>query len=114
MKVLNNYKAAIKTDQNKLPILFKSIVIGLLVGIVVVAYRLTLIGAEDVCLAMYAYLRNHLLLVPFVLILLGGAGYVVGLLISNYEMISGSVYRSKRHYHGYFKDNWLSTLIAKL
>jgi len=47
MPILNNYRAVINTHTDKLPILFKSVLVGLLAGIVVAAYRLILTFAGD-------------------------------------------------------------------
>lgn len=110
----NNYKALIHIHSNKLPILCKSIIIGLFVGIVITAYRLTLMNAEEISFKIYAYLRNNLLMIPIAFLLLGLGGYIIGLLLSKNSMISGSgIPQVKGVIMGYFNYNWLGTLIAK-
>ncbi len=114
MKIKNNYKAVINTNSKNLHILYKSILVGLLVGIVTSAYRLTLMGAEKLSFELYAYLKNNLVLIPIAFAVLGEAGYLVGKLVSRYNMISGSgIPQVKGIIMGYFKNSWLATLIAK-
>ncbi|MBP3040868.1 ClC family H(+)/Cl(-) exchange transporter [Bacillaceae bacterium Marseille-Q3522] len=110
----NNYRAIINSESRKLPILFKSIAIGLFVGIVIAAYRFTLLGAEAYSFKIYRFVSKHLALLPIVLLLLGAAGYFIGMLISKYPMISGSgIPQVKGVMMGYFQYNWLHTLVAK-
>lgn len=112
MKVKNNYKAI--TNFNSLHILFKSIIIGLLVGIVIAAYRLALSNAEELCFHIYSYIRNNLIIIPLMFLVLGGLGYLVGILVSKFRLISGSgIPQVKGIIMGYFKNNWLSTMTAK-
>jgi H+/Cl- antiporter ClcA len=114
MEIKNNYKAVVNSDSKSLHTLYKSILVGLLVGIIISAYRLTLIGAEELSFRLYTYLRNHLVLMPIAFVVLGGAGYFVGILVSKYNMISGSgIPQVKGIIMGYFKSSWLGTLIAK-
>lgn len=110
----NNYKALVHSYSNKIPILLKSILVGILVGIVITLYRLTLMNAEHICFTIYAYLRNNLFLIPVAFIVLAGTGYFIGCLVSKNGMISGSgIPQVKGVIMGYFQYNWLTTLIAK-
>jgi H+/Cl- antiporter ClcA len=114
MRINNNYKAVINSNSEKLPVLFKSILVGLSVGIVITAYRLTLMEAEELSFRLYHYLRNNVMLIPIAFIVLGAVGFLIGTLVSKYRMISGSgIPQVKGVIMGYFKNNWLSTLIAK-
>ncbi len=114
MKVKNNYEAVINAQSNKLPVLLKSIIVGLLVGMVASVYRWILAGAEELSFATYHYLRNNLILIPIAFLVLGAAGFFVGTLVHKYSMISGSgIPQVKGVIMGYFKNNWFSTLIAK-
>jgi len=114
MTVINNYKAVINTHSEKLPILYKSVLVGLLAGIIVAAYRLILTYTGEWSLEFYHKLHGNLLLIPLVFLVLGLAGYGVGILVSKYKMIRGSgIPQVSGVILGYFKHNWVSTLIAK-
>ena len=83
-------------------------------GIVVCAYRYTLIVAEEWSLRFYSTLQGHLQAIPLAFLTLGAIGYGVGLLVSRYNMISGSgIPQVSGVIQGYFRQNWLSTLLAK-
>jgi len=113
-RLSNNYKAVVERDSKRLPVLYKSILVGLSVGIVTSLYRLTLMRAEDFSFALYEMLRAHLAFVPLAFIALGISGYFVGWLTSHFPMIRGSgIPQVKGIIMGYFKDRWLGTLIAK-
>ncbi len=110
----NNYKAVINTDSKKLSILLKSILVGLLVGTAVTLYRLALSGAEDLSFNAYAYLRDHMALLPLAIVLLAAAGAGVGFLVSKFKMIRGSgIPQVEGIIMGYFRDSWLGTLLCK-
>jgi H+/Cl- antiporter ClcA len=114
LKIMNNYWAVINLHVRKLPILFKSVLVGILAGIVVCAYRYTLIVAEEWSLRFYSTLQGHLQAIPLAFLTLGAIGYGVGLLVSRYNMISGSgIPQVSGVIQGYFRQNWLSTLLAK-
>ncbi len=114
MRIHNNYEAVINTNSKKLPILYKSILVGLLVGVVITAYRLMLMRAEELSFRIYNYMKVNLMFMPIVFIVLGVAGFAIGILVSKYSMISGSgIPQVKGVIMGYFKNNWLSTLMAK-
>ncbi len=114
MKISNNYKSAVNMDAARLQILYKSILVGLLSGVATCLYRLLLMKAEVLSFMAYDYFRAHLLLIPLLFIVLGTGGYITGLLINKFKMIGGSgIPQVKGIILGYFKDNWLGTLIAK-
>src|SRR5665648_634448 len=112
MTVINNYKAVINTHSEKLPILYKSVLVGLLAGIIVAAYRLILTYTGEWSLEFYHKLHGNLLLIPLVFLVLGLAGYGVGILVSKYKMIRGSgIPQVSGVILGYFKHNWVSTCL---
>src|SRR5665647_2948854 len=114
MTIINNYKAVINTHTDKLTTLFKSVLVGLLAGIVIAAYRLILTYTGEWSLDFYQRLNGNLLFIPFVFLALGLIGYGVGILVSKYKMISGSgIPQVSGVILGYLKHNWISTLIAK-
>ncbi|HBG23194.1 MAG: ClC family H(+)/Cl(-) exchange transporter [Syntrophaceticus sp.] len=110
---MNNYKAVVS---NKAIIftLFKSILVGLLAGIVVVFYRSVLMWTEGLSFQLFAYVKNNLVLLPIALVILIGIGLLIGFLVSKFPMISGSgIPQVKGILMGHFKQSWLSTLLAK-
>jgi len=110
----NNYRAIIENRYSFLPILLKSILIGVLVGGVVTAYRFCYSNAEHLSFALYALLRQNMGWLPIVLAGLALAGLGVGFLISRYNLISGSgIPQVKGVIMGYFSGGWLGTLLAK-
>jgi H+/Cl- antiporter ClcA len=112
VKIVNNYRTLL--DVRKLPILYKSVLVGLAVGIIVNAYRFALVAAEKWSLQFYGTLRGHLQFIPLVFLALGLIGYGVGLLVSRYKMISGSgIPQVSGIILGYFRQNWLTILLAK-
>ncbi|MBR0597489.1 ClC family H(+)/Cl(-) exchange transporter [Sinanaerobacter chloroacetimidivorans] len=110
----NNYKAVINIDSKKESILLKSILVGILAGIVTCLYRIVLTQAEEYSFQFYALLRAHMAYLPLVFAGLGLTGYFIGMLTSKYHMIGGSgIPQVRGLLLGYFKNSWLSTLIAK-
>lgn len=94
--------------------LLKSFLVGSLSGIVITFYRLILTKAELFASAFYVYIRMHLYLIPLAFILLAAAGFFIGILKGKYHMIGGSgIPQVKGLIMGYFKQNWLGTLLAK-
>ncbi|HBI27114.1 MAG TPA: ClC family H(+)/Cl(-) exchange transporter, partial [Peptococcaceae bacterium] len=104
---MNNYKAVVS---NKAIIftLFKSILVGLLAGIVVVFYRSVLMWTEGLSFQLFAYVKNNLVLLPIALVILIGIGLLIGFLVSKFPMISGSgIPQVKGILMGHFKQSWL-------
>ena len=92
----------------------KSIVVGLVVGIVVIAYRWVLTYAEEFSIAVYAFFKQNPDGIPLLFIGLGAMGYFVGWLVSKNRMISGSgIPQLKGILMGYCKHSWFSTLWKK-
>ena len=104
----------LELDPKILPILCKSVLVGLLAGTVVNAYRITLVFAEEWALRFYDILWEYSKMIPVAFLALGAAGYGVGLLVSRYKMIGGSsIPQVVGTIQGYFHQNWLTSLPAK-
>lgn len=113
-KLVNNYKAVINTHANKLPILYKSVLVGIVAGIVVSGYRMTLTAAEEISIELYSLLRENINYAPVTFIALALAGYGIGVLVSKNSMISGSgIPQVSGIIQGYFQHSWIKTLLAK-
>jgi len=101
-------------DSRKLAILAQSLAVGLVAGIVIVLYRMTLTYAEQFSFWMYSFLRDHMAFLPVAIVGLGAAGCIVHFLVSKNKMISGSgIPQLKGILMGYFRQNWLHTLCSK-
>ena len=93
---------------------YKGIVIGLLTGILVTIYRLTLGMAEDLNLAVYEYLKNHTILIPFWFTPLIVFALFVGFLIKKNPLIGGSgVPQAKGVIFGYFQGSPIAIIVSK-
>jgi len=114
MEIINDYKRAMQFHSGKLAIFYKCIIVGLLVSLIAVMYRIALTMAENYSLLFYDYIKaNRLLIVPMFL-LLAGMGWLLSKIVNRYPMISGSgIPQVKGQIMGYFKNPWVSTLIFK-
>jgi H+/Cl- antiporter ClcA len=114
LRYKNDYQRVLKTHERKIPIILKSLVVGLVAGIIAVLYRLTLGHAEHLSQIVYTYVSGHMTLVVPLFLGLGTIGALIGLLIRIYPLIGGSgIPQVEGQLLGYFKNPWLSTLIAK-
>jgi len=112
----NNYNALTDNYYQKILIVFKSLLVGVVAGGVVVLYRITLNYAEKISFIMYDFLRNNLILVPIAVVILCLAGYLTGYLVSKNKMISGSgIPQLSGIIKGHFRNRkpWIHTLCCK-
>lgn len=111
---INHYQPAIVLHSRKLMLVGKSIVIGAAAGIVVVLYRLLLMGAEKLSRNAYTFFTGHLYLIPLMFLILGILGFIVGRLAQKYRAIGGSgIPQVKGIIAGQYHAPWLGTLTAK-
>lgn len=110
----NDYNELTNVYSKTLPILYKSMLIGFLAGIVVVLYRIVLFHTEHFTFEIYDMFRANIKLVPLLFLGLGILGYSAGVLVSRFPMIGGSgIPQVKGIIMGYLHDSWLGTLVAK-
>ena len=101
-------------EHNKLPIIGKSLIVGLLTGLVVVCYRLLLTQAEHFSFWLYAVVSGQPWRVAGIFVALAALGYGIGCLIKAEPMISGSgIPQVKGLLTGHFQYHWLRVLLAK-
>ncbi|WP_409969525.1 ClC family H(+)/Cl(-) exchange transporter [Bengtsoniella intestinalis] len=92
-----------------------STLIGVVAGLFCVLYRLMLTEAEELCFALYAWVGNNRLYMPVLFVALALTGYLIGRLVEQYPLISGSgIPQVKATIMGHIRGTWLSTLLAKL
>jgi H+/Cl- antiporter ClcA len=114
VEILNDYKRAMQFHSGKLAIFFKCIIVGLIVSVIAILYRLALTKSESFSLLFYGFIREYNSFILPMLLLLTLAGWLLGLFVKKYPMISGSgIPQVKGQIMGHFNNPWLSTLIMK-
>ncbi len=113
MQIRNNYQSVVQAPSKQLPIVFKSILIGVVSAAIVIMYRLLLTQADGLR-SLLVFIKGDILKT---------AGYLIGLfflalltfwLLKKYPMIGGSgIPQVKGQIRGLIRVPWLSTLIAK-
>ncbi len=92
-----------------------SLLIGVVAGLFCVLYRLMLTQAEALAFGIYDFVGQNYGYIPLLFIGLAVIGYLVGMLIERYPLISGSgVPQVTATITGHMNGSWLSTLLAKL
>ncbi|MBF7097555.1 ClC family H(+)/Cl(-) exchange transporter [Alkalibacter mobilis] len=114
MTIKNDYCSTIQTHNKRLPIVFKSILIGIGVSLVTIFYRLALTSAEKLSNSLYNFIGENQLLIFPLFMCLGALGWFVGHLVKRNPQIGGSgIPQVKGQIMGYFKYPWISTLLTK-
>ncbi|MEG0295614.1 MAG: ClC family H(+)/Cl(-) exchange transporter [Clostridium sp.] len=102
------------TNEKKLKLVLKCLIVGIITGLVVVVYRFALLYAEKVALFIYDYQTNNKWLIPIWLIALAIMGYTVGKLIDKEPFISGSgIPQVKGVMGGYIQNRPMPIIINK-
>ena len=115
-RMKNNYETLTEHYFQNILIVGKSLLVGVMVGGIVVLYRITLNHAEEMSFIIYGFLRNNFRFFPIAILLLCLTGYFVGYLVSKDKMISGSgIPQVEGILKGYFKNRrtWKHTLCSK-
>lgn len=114
IKTQNNYKKLLNTDRTLLFTVGKSLLIGIISGLTVVAYRWLLGRAETFSFALYDAVRGRLPYITLLFLALALCGILIGFLVERFPLISGSgIPQVKGIMLGYLQNNWLATLLAK-
>ncbi|MFL0246551.1 ClC family H(+)/Cl(-) exchange transporter [Candidatus Clostridium stratigraminis] len=110
----NTYNTIFHFHSFKLKLMLEGILVGVLSGLLIVFYRVTLEKAEELRIELSTLqLKNHWLIPIWFLFLIIGA-YVVGKLITNEPMISGSgIPQVEAVLLKKLKMNWLPVIIKK-
>ncbi|MFI3207137.1 MAG: ClC family H(+)/Cl(-) exchange transporter [Clostridia bacterium] len=99
---------------NNIKIILISSIIGIVAGIVTVLYRFSLTRAEDLSFFIYDFVANNKIFIPILFICLAIIGYLIGVLVKKFPLISGSgIPQVKGEILGYIKGTWLGTLVMK-
>lgn len=111
----NNLEMELDTDRQSLPILAKSLLIGVLAGVVVSVYRLILQAAEGMALSAYTFVSGNPRFILPMFLVLAVIGYIVGLIIKKEPMVIGSgVQQVKNLIAGRIGYSWWRMMIAKI
>jgi len=112
----NEFSAVKINDNSNILIVFKSMMVGVLAGIVAVLYRLFLTKGENISFRIYENVRENLwLVIPLILLNISMALFISFLIKTN-KLISGSgIPQMEGIIKGYFNDRkpWYNTLITK-
>ncbi|MFI3228008.1 MAG: ClC family H(+)/Cl(-) exchange transporter [Clostridia bacterium] len=104
-----------KTRFRSTKIIGISMLIGVVAGLFCVLYRFMLTYAEELCFSIYNFMSENMKYSPLLFICLAVTGYLIGRLVENFSLISGSgIPQVKAIIMGQIRGSWLSTLLAKL
>lgn len=108
------FKDLNQSSNKNIDLIFLSLLVGLLAGLLASFYRLALSLAERLGLAFYLYIRHHLVYLPFLIVALILLSFSVNALMKRFPIASGSgIPQVKGQLLGYFKPHWFSTAWAK-
>lgn len=112
--MINNYTDIINLNKQKIRIIFKSLLVGIIAGCIVTLYRVAVAYAEYISYYIYGFLRADIIWLPVWLVVLVLASLFITALVARCKMIEGSgIPQVKGIIRGYLEDNWLKTLSAK-
>ncbi|MFZ7121074.1 MAG: ClC family H(+)/Cl(-) exchange transporter [Eubacteriaceae bacterium] len=110
----NIYNTLVHWQNFKLKLMFEGIIVGVLSGFLIVFYRIMLEKAEGIrnWIIKTQFINFHNKIIWFLVLIIGA--YVVGLLLKNEPLISGSgIPQVEGVLLRRFKMNWVSVIIKK-
>jgi len=109
-----DYWSALPFESNRLPLLGRSLIVGLFAGVVVSCFRLAIVLAEDTSFSVYEFVSGKPLLIVLLFVTLVATGYGIGRLIKALPMSNSSgIPQVKGLITGHFDYSWWKILIAK-
>lgn len=110
----NNFHSLKDMHSRNLPMILYSLLIGLLSGLVIIAYRFVLGYAEKISFSIYEALQGKGIWIGLWFLILAVVGFLVGKCVEKNDMIAGSgIPQVKGVLMGYLKNNWFMTLAMK-
>ena len=105
----------LKRSQNlKYRLAINSLIVGILVGLTIVAHRIIISKLSPIFLNIYKNGRHNFIIVPFIFLTLIALGYIVGKCLKKQPMISGSgIPQVEGILTRNLKMNWFSVLFYK-
>lgn len=112
----NSYRILIDDNRSKAVVIFKSLIVGVLSGAVVVFYRIVLSKAEEASLYSYGFLRKNIMYLPLAILVVMLIALIIKVLVTHNRMISGSgipqiVGILKGHFGN--RKSWFTTILGK-
>ncbi|MGL4854600.1 MAG: chloride channel protein, partial [Lentisphaeria bacterium] len=110
----NNFKVITEIDNRQVKMVLFSLLVGLITGIAVVAYRLVLHYAEEFAFWVNSYIAGDYrkIIIWFIVLIING--YIIGLMLRRNRLIGGSgIPQVKGVVMGYLKNKWATTFIGK-
>lgn len=110
----NNLDIITDSGHEKISLVLKSLIVGIITSLVVILYRFSLSYAEKIAFNIYEYISENKWAIPLWFLVLFIIAYIVGKLIDKEPYISGSgIPQIKAIIGGYIKNRPLSTIINK-
>lgn len=110
----NNLHVITDSEHEKLSLVIKSFVVGIITALVVILYRFALSYAEKAAFIIYDYISKNKWAIPLWFLILLLIAYIVGKLMDKEPYISGSgIPQIKAIMGGYIKNRPITTIINK-
>ena len=108
------FKMLKRSQSLKYRLAINSLVVGIVVGLVIVANRILISIFSPIFLNLYDKAKNNFVIIPFIFLMLIILGYIVGICLKKQPMISGSgIPQVEGILTRKLKMNWLSVLVYK-
>ena len=110
----NNLDIITDSGHEKIVLVLKSLIVGIITSLVVILYRFALSYAEKIAFNIYEYISKNKWAIPLWFLILFSIAYIVGKLMDKEPYISGSgIPQIKAIMGGYIKNRPVSTIINK-
>ena len=108
----NNLDIITDSGHEKIALVLKSLIVGIITSLVVILYRFALSYAEKIAFNIYEYISKNKWAIPLWFLILFSIAYIVGKLMDKEPYISGSgIPQIKAIMGGYIKNRPVSTII---
>ena len=114
MKKEGIYVMLNRLENLKYKLIFDSLIVGIIAGLVIVVHRVLLSKLSPVFISFYEKARSNHLLIPVLFLVLILLGFLVGKMVIKEPMISGSgIPQVEGILTRNLKQNWFSVLVYK-
>lgn len=110
-----NFDFITDTEHNKIKLILKALLVGIITGCIVIVYRALLVYAEKGSFKLFSYVKDKPFLIPLLFIMLALIGYIVGKIVEKEPDCGGSgIPQVKAIMGGYIKNRPISIIINKI